>query len=293
MSIKEQYRYELDLEKKWRKTKWLIPAIGIITSLILVFAIWLCLYFFEQGYWWTIFIAGMFTHALFIVAMHDTAHNSMTRTKADRWIMNIAGGLFLLPFFAEAFRSQHLIHHGHSNSENDPLWHENKDYLYTKMRWFYVLCEMIPLLFHGYLLLLSKNKRKKSTKKIKGPGINYWYMLLSFVVSALVIIFIQPSIWFVLGMIFTLNIFATVRHWCEHLGEDTEGSNNTFWFPLGMGVGNHDTHHFAAYISWPVLLLGLWKRQKTSNPLKATYGVLFKKDFVHYKEEGNMIGKKS
>lgn len=272
----------------------MIPAIGITTSILLVFSVWGCLYFFEQGYWWTVFIAGMLSHSLFITAMHDGAHNSITRTAADRWIMNIAAGLMMLPFFAEAFRNSHLIHHGHSNSEHDPLWHANKNYLYSKLRWFYVLCEMVPLLFHAYLLLRSSKIRKvKKSEKIVGPGINYWFMLLAFAVSAIVIIFIQPAVWFVVGMILVMNVFGTVRHWCEHLGTDPKGSNNTFWFPGGFGVGNHDTHHFAAHISWPVLLVGLLKRKKNSNPIRAIFGVLFRKKFIHYTLEGNRIGKAS
>ena len=117
-------------------------------------------------------------------------------------------------------------------------------------------------------------------------------MLLSALVSAAVIVFIMPSIWFVLGMIFMLNFYAKLRHWCEHLGTDSSGSNNTFWYPFGMGIGNHDTHHYAAYISWPVLAMGLIKRKKNSNPFYAFWGVLFKKNFIHYTEEGNMINKK-
>jgi len=292
MRIKDLYKFELDLEKKWRKTKWLIPSIGIVVSLVLVFLIWLCNYFFNEGYWWTFAIAAVLGHSLFIVALHDGAHNSITKTWVDRWIMNVAAGILLLPFFGEAFRQSHLIHHGHSNSEDDPLWHSNKKYLYESMRWFYILCEMIPLLFHGYLLLRSSNERKKSKEKeVIGPGINYWFILMATAISTAIILLVIPSIWFVLGMIFGMNILGTIRHWCEHLGTDPKGSNNTFWFPLGMGIGNHDTHHYAAYVSWPVLYVGLLKRKRNSNPFRAIYGVLFNKNFIHYTEEGNRIGK--
>lgn len=292
MSKKALYQYELDLEKKWRKTKWLIPTISILTAVALVFCIWGCLYFFEQGYWWTVFFAGLFAHSFFIIALHDAAHRAITRTKADRWIMNIASGILMLPFFGETFRNSHLIHHGNSNSEYDPLWHDDKKQLFEKYRMFYVVCELIPLVFHGYLTIRSRNKRKTAAKKIKGPGINYWFMLMATGVSVIVVLLLQPSIWFVIGMILMLNFFAKLRHWCEHLGTDPSGANNTFWYPLGFGIGNHDTHHYAAFISWPVLAVGLLKRKKNSNPFYALWGVLFRKDFIHYTEEGNLIGKK-
>ena len=291
MTKKEIYQYEIELEKKWRKTKWLIPAISIVTSMGFLFAIWTCLHYYEKGHWWTVFIAGLFAHSFFIVALHDASHKSITRHQADRWIMNIAAGFLLLPFFGEAFRNSHLIHHSNSNSEYDPLWHEDKQYLFKKSRLFYVLCELIPLVFTTYLTLRSRNKRESASKKIKGPGINYWFVLMASGVSLFIIFYLKPSLWFCIGMIFMLNFFAKLRHWSEHLGTDSSGTNNTFWYPLGMGVGNHDTHHYAAFISWPVLAIGLLKRKKNSNPFYAFYGVLFKKDFIHYTEEGNLIDK--
>jgi len=292
MSVKTPYKYEIDLEKKWREINWLIPLISLFTSTVLLFSLWVCLHFFERGYWWTVFIAGLVAHSFFIIALHDASHKSITRTKADRWVMNIASGFLLLPFFGEAFRNSHLIHHGHSNSEFDPLWHKDKQHLFEKYRFFYVICELVPLVFMTYLNFRSRSKRKKAAKKIKGPGINLWFILLATIVSAAVIYYLRPNIWFVLGMIFMLNFFSKLRHWCEHLGTDLSGSNNTFWYPLGFGIGNHDTHHYASYISWPVLSIGLLKRKKNSNPLYALWGVLFKKNFIHYTEEGTTLNRK-
>jgi hypothetical protein len=128
----------------------------------------------------------------------------------------------------EAFRNSHLIHHGNSNSEYDPLWHEDKQFLFKKYRLFYILFEILPLIFSDYLAFLSSKKRKKAVIKVKGPGINYCYILMVPQISVTLIIRIKPNVWFVVGMIFFLNFFAKLRHWCEHLGTDTEGSNNTF-----------------------------------------------------------------
>ena len=130
MNAKSTYEFELTLEKKWRKTTWLIPTISLVTASGLIFLIGCCLYWFEQGHWWTVILAGLLAHSFFIVGVHDAAHKAITRTKLDRWILNISAGLLLLPFFGEAFRNSHLIHHGNSNSEHDPLWHDDKKYLF-------------------------------------------------------------------------------------------------------------------------------------------------------------------
>jgi fatty acid desaturase len=289
MSVRNNYKFELELEKRLRKKKWLIPTFGILMSIVLITLVWMSLFLFNKGYWWVIFPAGLLAHSFFVIALHDAAHKAITRTKADRWILNSASGLLILPFFGEVFRNSHLIHHAHSNSENDPLWHENKEFLFKKNRLFYVLCELVPLLFHGFLFLRSRKLQKQ--RKIKGPGINLWFVLFATSISVALILVLKPSIWFVLGMIVSLNIFGKLRHWCEHIGTDVNGSNNTFWFPLGLGVGNHDTHHYAPFVSWLALSIGLVKRKKNSNPIYAVYGVLFRKEFRHYSEEGNMVGK--
>jgi fatty acid desaturase len=289
VSVKEIYQYELDLEKDLRKTKWLIPTAGIFVSLVLISSVWLCSYLFNSGHWWVVFPAGLLAHSFFIIAVHDASHESITRSKADRWILNIASGLLLLPFFGEAFRNSHHIHHGNSNSENDPLWHNDKDFLFRNYRLLYVLCEFVPILFHAYLLFRSRKRRKE--RNIKVLKVNYWLILFAACISTGMIYFFHPSGWFFLGLILSLNFFSKIRHWCEHVGTDTKGSNNTFWYPMGLGIGNHDTHHYAPYISWLTLAFGLRRRKKNSNPFYALFGVLFRKDFIHYSEEGNIMGK--
>jgi len=79
-----------------------------------------------------------------------------------------------------------------------------------------------------------------------------------------------------------LNAFSVLHHWCEHVGYNKERESNTFWFPLGMGIGNHDVHHHAPHLSWFTLWRGLFSRPKTTSESKAIYGVLFDPHFEHY-----------
>lgn len=237
---------------------------------------------FSEGHYWVVLFSGMLAHAFFIVLVHDGAHKSITRTKADRFIMNFGAGLMLMPFYAEPFRKFHLIHHSNTNTDVDPLWPDTKKKLYDNHRFFYVLCTLIPLLFTLYLLITQQRKVAKMDKKVMSPKMNFYYMAGAFAVSAVVIYFAQPSLVYVLCTLLVLNAFSVLRHWCEHLGYNNEHESNTFWFPMGMGIGNHDVHHHVPHLSWFTLWLGLFSRPKTTSVPKAIYGVFFDPNFEHY-----------
>jgi hypothetical protein len=164
----------------------------------------------------------------------------------------------------------------------DPLWPDTKKKLYDNHRFFYVLCTLIPLLFTLYLLITQQRKVAKMDKKVMSPKMNFYYMAGAFAVSAVVIYFAQPSLVYVLCTLFVLNAFSVLRHWCEHLGYNNEHESNTFWFPMGMGIGNHDVHHHVPHLSWFTLWLGLFSRPKTTSVPKAIYGVFFDPNFEHY-----------
>ncbi len=274
--------HEFQLEQSLRRFPWLIPVISVLVGAGLYVILGQLMRAFNEGSYWVLLFSGMVAHAFFIVIVHDGAHKSITRTKADRWIMNLGAGLMLLPVYAEPFRKFHLIHHSNTNTDVDPLWPDTKKHLYDNHRFFYLLCTMIPLLFTLYLVITQQRKVKKMNRVVMSPKMNYYHMIWAAVVSGLVIYFAQPSGWFVLGTLLVLNAFSVLRHWCEHLGYNNEHESNTFWFPMGMGIGNHDVHHNIPHLSWFTLWLGLFSRPKTTSVFKAIYGVLFDKQFEHY-----------
>lgn len=277
-----QLRYEIELERKMRKYRILIPKITLLTGLLLYAGIILCGYYFSQGYYWTFLPAGLMGHSFFIVIVHDGAHKSITRSKWDRYIMNLGCSIMLLPFYGEGFRKYHLIHHANTNTNVDPLWPKQKKKLYENRRWLYILFELIPLLYTSFLVLNQNKKLSKNIEYVKGPKINYYHILWGAIISLTMIYFLQPPLFFLVATLLTLNIFSTLRHWCEHLGYNKNKTSNTFWFPLGMGIGNHDTHHEHPHISWIVLFIGLFKRNKDTHLFKTVFGVFFKKSFHHY-----------
>jgi fatty acid desaturase len=245
---------------------------------------------FEAGHYWVILFSGMLAHAFFIVVVHDGAHKSITRGKMDRIIMNIGSGLMLMPFYAEPFRKFHLIHHSNTNTDVDPLWPDTKKNLYDNHRFFYLMCTMIPLLFTLYLIVTQQRKVKKMNRVVMSPRMNFYHIAWSSLISATIIYLARPSLAFVLCTLLVLNMFSVLRHWCEHLGYNNEHESNTFWFPMGMGIGNHDVHHHIPHLSWFTLWLGLWKRPKTTSVFRAIYGVLFDKKFEHYMAEPHNHG---
>ncbi|NBU03738.1 MAG: hypothetical protein EBT60_05460 [Bacteroidetes bacterium] len=273
---------EFQLEQSLRKIPWLIPFVTLFTAALLYWAQGYFLQWFEAGHYWVVLFSGMMAHGFFILLVHDGAHKSITRTAADRYIMNLGAGLMLMPFYAEPFRRYHLIHHANTNTDVDPLWPESKKALYHNHRWLYVLCSLLPLLFTLYSIVTQQKRVKKMNKKVMSPKINGFHIAWASVVTLVVVINVKPSLAYVLSTLLVLNAFSVLRHWCEHVGYNNEHESNTFWFPFGMGVGNHDVHHHVPHLSWFTLLLGLFSRPKTTSVPKAIYGVLFDPQFEHY-----------
>ena len=243
------FERELMLEKALRKSPLVIPIATLVAAALLATGMYYLSEAFKDGAWWAFLPAGVLMHSFLIVTMHEAAHKSITRSKFDRVILNIAAATMLLPMVGEMFRKYHLIHHANTNKPVDPLWPPVKGELYRDKRWFYILCEAVPLLFTFYLILKSRSNTKKEKLEVKSVKVSYLNMVWAAGISAFVVWLVWPSIWFFLGCLLILNVCSTLRHWCEHLGTDTDRESNTYWYPLGMGIGNHEAHHHHANLS--------------------------------------------
>jgi fatty acid desaturase len=87
---------EFQLEQSLRRFPWFIPLMGFLAAGLLYWAQAPLMRWFSEGHYWVVLFSGMLAHGFFIVLVHDGAHKSITRTKADRWIMNLGAGLMLL-----------------------------------------------------------------------------------------------------------------------------------------------------------------------------------------------------
>ena len=216
--------------------------------------------------------------------MHDGAHKSITQTKLDEIIMTVCSGLIILPFYTELFKKYHLLHHAYTNSEKDPLWTKRKENIFLHNRKLYAFLQCLPFAFNIYILLGSEKEIKKSNTNAYKPKI--LNMILSVLVALITIIIAKPGFLFVLGTFTVMTALGAIRYWGEHMGvsNDLKKESNTHWFPLGMGIGNHEVHHKHAGFSWLTLTIGLLYRKVDTHPLKSIYGLFFDKRFRHYKK---------
>ncbi|MCP2029669.1 fatty acid desaturase [Flavobacterium sp. HSC-32F16] len=281
MKYKIQALTEISIEKKLRKNFLLIPLATLILASLLSLSIAYCMNLYEKGYYWAFIPAGFFVHSFLIITVHDGSHKAITKTKLDRFILNLCSALVFLPFYGEHYRKYHLIHHGYTNTDFDPLSSSKSKYIYQKNRFLYILLESIPLLYTFYLIFDFNNK--ESTKKVNSAlKINRMYFLITICISIIWFWLLQPPVYFVLFTLIFLNIISAVRSWCEHMGTSLEHKTNTYWFPMGFGIGNHDVHHEYPNLSWLTLAIGLTKREKNSNPVKSIKGILLDKKFTFY-----------
>ena len=280
------FERETNLEKKLRKNKLLIPFVTYSLALLFLAGIYGCILLFNLGHYWAVVPSGLLTHSFLILCLHDASHKSITRSNFDRIFLNFCAGLVILPFYGEHYRKYHLTHHANTNKELDPICPPITRKLYENTRWLYVLCEFIPLVYTFYSVVNYHKNRDKAEeqRKPKTIKINHYYVILAVCVSIAMLILVKPPIWFLVLNLVVLNIVSVFRNWCEHIGTAENKESNTYWFPLGMGIGNHETHHHHANFSWLTLSIILLYRKKDTNPFKSFLGILFNKSFRYYRD---------
>jgi fatty acid desaturase len=284
MKNKIQIVKEISIEKKLRKNTLLIPLTTFFIALILILSIGYCMNLYNKGFYWAFIPAGFCAHSFLIITVHDGSHKAITRTKYDRLIINVCSALLFLPFYGEHYRKYHLLHHGNTNTELDPIAPPILKKVYKENRFLYIILESIPLLYTSYLMF-DYTKRKNTQHINSSLNINKKYFILSITISIIWFILIQPPFYFILFTLLLLNIISVIRSWCEHMGTSLEHTTNTYWFPMGFGVGNHDIHHQLPSLSWLSLTIGLMHREKNSNPVKTIKGILFDQTFDFYKSK--------
>lgn len=282
MSNNFRVEKERKIETFLRNNSWLLYTTTVLMAALLYWGIYGAMLLFDEGKYWSLIISGLLAHSFFVITMHDGAHKSITRTKFDYVIMNFCAGLIVLPIYTELFKKYHLLHHAHTNTDNDPLWTPFKAKLFKDKRLTYALLQCLPFAFNLYVLLQSAKEKKKKPKSTRP---NLWQMLLSILVAGTVIFLFRPNVWFVLGTFTVMTSLGAVRYWGEHMGVDDDKESNTHWFPLGMGIGNHEVHHHYPGYSWLTLTIGMLYRDMDTHPTKTIKRMFFDRRFKHYKKE--------
>jgi fatty acid desaturase len=273
---------EPPIERALRRFVWLVPAITVGTTALLLALIFVCERYYAAGHTWILLVSGLLTHAVMVVGVHDGAHRAITKTAFDRFFCSVVAGLLILPLYGEAFRRYHLLHHAHVNGPHDPLYLPSKAKLFEKNRLVYMVLDVVPL------LLAFICKQTRTAPEIKAPPIGIRYLVVGLVCAGLVLYFIRPSLVFVILNIVSLYTWASIRDWCEHFGTDEKRVANAYFFPLGMGIGNHEAHHQWPHYSWITMELGLWKRKMDTNPIHAAIQMATNPQFRHYVATGKV-----
>ena len=273
---------EQKIEQYLRKHAWILYLTTFLTAATLYWGIYGSMLLFDTGNYWSLLLSGLLAHSFFVITMHDGAHKSITRTKFDYVIMNFCAGLIILPIYTELFKKYHLLHHAHTNTDDDPLWTPFKAALFRNKRLTYALLQCVPFAFNLYVVLQSSKDREK---KLKSTQPNKWHLLLSIAVAIGIIVFVRPNVWFVLGTFTVMTSLGAIRYWEEHMGVAENKDSNTHWFPLGMGIGNHEVHHHFPGYSWLTLTIGMFYRDMDTHPIKTVKRMFFDPRFRHYKKD--------
>lgn len=274
--------HEPAIERTLRKTVWIVPFITVGTTAILFALLVACERYFSAGHTWILLVSGLLTHAVMVVGVHDGAHRAITKTSFDRLFCSVVAGLLILPLYGEAFRRYHLLHHAQVNGEHDPLYLPSKARLFEKNRIVYMILDVVPL------LLAFVCKQTRTAPDIKAPRMGLWFIAAGLVCSGLVLYFVKPSVVFIALNVVSLYTWASIRDWCEHFGTDERRVANAYFFPLGMGIGNHEAHHQWPHYSWIAMEVGLWKRKMDTNPIHAAIQMATNPRFRHYVATGKV-----
>ncbi|MEM8887548.1 MAG: fatty acid desaturase family protein [Bacteroidota bacterium] len=226
----------LQVEKKAVKALYKIQSsrhlmdIFLNWGIILTTAIFCSLYFHPLLYVLSITIIGARMHALAIL-MHDAAHFRFLKNRKQNDLLTNYLTMYFIFSSIEVYRKNHLKHHQHLNTEDDPDWFfklGRRDFTFPKSRAEFILTVLAYFsLIRGFLDALWFLKRfapanapgakKKASFKSKLPRILF-YVILATVLSIFGLWKAYLLYW-VIPYLSTFFMFQYVRSVSEHFGE--------------------------------------------------------------------------
>jgi fatty acid desaturase len=204
-------------------------ALGMVYNwLVIIGMIVLCSYFFHPLlYLVSVIVIGARMHALAIL-MHDATHFRFLKNR--KWNDILTNWLCMYPLFSDlaTYRQNHLRHHRHLNTDDDPDWVNKlgkKDFSFPKSkREFITTVLSYFLLYKGvkdavWFLKRFNAPKKKSNKKGKLD-----YKRLAFYVILALVLTLTNG-WKMVGLYWLVPYFSTffmlqyIRSVAEHFGE--------------------------------------------------------------------------
>jgi len=204
-------------------------AFAMLLNWLIIFAtIYYCIQFFNPFFYLlAVIIIGARMHALAIL-MHDATHFSFL--KNQKWNDLITDLFVTYPVFTSIaqYRQNHLRHHRHLNSENDPDWVAKltkREFTFPKTkREFLTTVFSYLLLFQGAMDAFWFLKRFSGAKKEKGQKAKKDYVRLSFFILLFTVLTLTRTwkyflLFWVVPYLSTFFMFQYIRSVAEHFGE--------------------------------------------------------------------------
>ena len=172
-------------------------------------------------------------HALLII-MHDASHFRIVANK--RWNDRLSNWLLAWPALVstEGYRDNHLAHHSHLNTDDDPDWTRKAgkpEWEFPKTRWAMLRLILRDVFGGGFLDILgamrnlSSRKSKPDEVKQRAWGKLCYYALIAAVITATGMWVPVLLLWFV--PVFTiLPVMFRLRGIAEHFGLEGEHELN-------------------------------------------------------------------
>lgn len=209
-----------------------------------------------------IIIIGARMHALTIL-MHDATHYRFLKNR--KWNDIISNFFTMYPIFTsiERYRANHLMHHQHLNSEDDPDWvakltkrefqfpKSKREFLITTFSYFTMYQGILDAIWFAKRY---KNPDKKKKQMSKGSKLKVVFYILLFGVVTFFGIWKIYLIFWIVPYLTTFFMFQYIRSVAEHYGEmayeDDLSSSRTVrtsfleeFFFAPHSVGYHLEHH--------------------------------------------------
>jgi fatty acid desaturase len=216
-------------------------------------------------------LLGLLVHGLFILIVHECTHGNMFGRPIDDWIGNGAMGLLLLPFLAGRYQTAHHLHHRRANRTGDTNWTPLRQRLFRRSRWLYALYEMIPVVNN-----LDRLRDEVGTGRHSG-------VLFAWICAFATYAIFRPPLAYWLLVVIGLNTINALRLWVEHFGHYAGRVSNTYYCPLGFGIGNHEVHHRNPRVPALVLAIGLTLRSKDGSVFSGIGRLLFDGEYAHFR----------
>ena len=266
----------------WRKGASAILFDWSIIVLAITFSIWMSN---PVVYLFTVAIIAARQHALLII-MHDASHYRLfSNKKVNTTISNLFLAYPML-IRTESYRHNHLAHHSHTNSDDDPDWVRkdgDSNWIFPKTRGELLFMLLRDLLGGGfwatlkavYSLGAKKNKNDSKQGKAKFGLLAFW--IVAATVFTITGVWIPVLLYWFLPAWTVLPCLLRIRSIAEHFGLANEHELNasrnfhcnwlekTFFAP--HNVGYHLDHHL--FMSVPFYNLPEFHRRLIRQPVYA------------------------